>query len=151
MDRGARLVENLSLFYFFFIYKGRFEMNGSFSFSTTTERFVDEEKRTENAIIYGKMSHKFQSNFPFCQEGEIVLFMKISINRIIMTKNGIVQEILQKPFIPKFTKVYFVARYRSIKDFKPSLIPGEEEAERNQLFFERFQKEFEKEINEVFK
>jgi hypothetical protein len=38
-----------------------------------------------------------------------------------------------------------------LKDFKHSEIPGEDEAKRNRLLFERFQKEFEKEINEIFK
>lgn len=128
-------------------------MFGSFSFSANIERHVDDgEKRTTNAIIFGKMSQKFELNYPFSQEGQIALFMKISITQIIiMDDDNNVQDILQKPFIPDFKKVYFVARYSSMRDFKYSEISGEKENKRNRLFFERFQEEFVQEIQEVCK
>lgn len=118
----------------------------SFSFGVIGKR--DGEDR--QGKIYGKACVKIEDNFPFAREGEIVVKIKMSVVRVVFTKNGVIQKILQKPFLPDFTKHYFVATYASLKDLK---IPEDEEEERKMAtqFFDRFQEEFTKEIIEVFK
>lgn len=124
-----------------------------FSFSVDrTYETPTHETYTLSAKIYGKMSLQLQNGYTLCDEEEVVVIKKISVTHIVITTNNDndnIVDFLQKPSMPKFTKVYHIARLSSRKCFKP-LTQTEKDKELDLSLLKQYQKEVTAEITKKF-